>query len=178
MKDNIQLSATQEGYIAAIFQIAQQHGVVRANMIARELGVTRPTVTAALKQLSSLNLINYHPYQPITLTEPGKREAIAIAHRNVVLYLFLTEILNFSEERAKEIACRMEHTMDEDVVVRLGKFVLYLKQSNSLAENWQELYTPHDKRVDIKHIFPNISKKIIDSILGKSEPEPSPTNHP
>ncbi len=178
MEDNIELSATQEGYIAAIFQIEQEHGVVRANMIAKELGVTRPTVTTALKQLSSLGLINYSPYQPITLTKLGKKQAVAIAHRNVILYLFLTETLQFPEERAKEIACRMEHAMDEDVVVQLGRLVLYLKQSNCLAENWQELYSPHGKRQDINHIFPNISRKIVDSILERNEPELSPPTHP
>ncbi len=172
MKKSKELSATQEGYLAAIFQIEQEHGIVRANMIAKELGVTRPTVTSALKQLSSLKLVSYQPYQPITLTELGKKQAVAIAHRNVVLFLFLKETLKFPTQRAKEIACRMEHAMDDDVVVQLGRLVLFLKQSNCLPENWQELYIPHEKRQDIKQIFPNTNARVIDSLLEKDGEAP------
>ncbi len=177
MNNSSKLSATQEGYLAAIFQIEQEHGIVRANVIARELGVTRPTVTAALKQLASLKLVAYKPYHPITLTELGKKQAIAIAHRNIVLFLFLKEILKFPEKRAKEIACRMEHAMDDDVVVQMGRLVLYLEQTKCLPENWQELYTPHEKRQDLRQIFPNTNQKIIDSLLEKNGQELSQPAH-
>lgn len=146
MKKERGLSATQEDYLAAIFRIEQEDGIIRANRIAEELGVTRPTVTTALKNLSSLQLIVYQPYQPVALTALGRKQAMAISHRNIVLSIFLRDTLKFSEKRAKEIACKMEHAMDDDMVVQLGRLVLYLEQSGCIADNWQELYTPHGKK--------------------------------
>ncbi len=148
-------SAIQEDYLAAIFRIEQSRGIIRANFIAEELGVTRPTVTAALKQLSAMELIVYQPYQPIQLTKQGRKRAMAIVHRNIILFLFFRDTLKYSEKRAREIACKMEHAIDDDVIVQLGKFVLYLEQSNSIPENWQELYVPHGKKQDFEMMFPH-----------------------
>ncbi len=153
MNDNQKPSAIQEDYLAAIFRIEQQHGVVRANLIASEMGVTRPTVTTALKHLSALNLIVYQPYQPIKLTDKGRKQALAIAHRNSILFLFFRDTLKFSEKRAREIACKMEHAIDDEVVVQLGKLVLYFEQSGCVPDNWEKLYVPHKKRQFIDILF-------------------------
>ncbi|PIE68703.1 MAG: hypothetical protein CSA21_06065 [Deltaproteobacteria bacterium] len=158
MSNKRKLSATQEDYLAAIFRIEQQHGVIRANLIASEIGVTRPTVTTALKHLSALNLIVYQPYQPIKLTEQGRKQALAIAHRNIILFLFFRDTLKFSEKRAKEIACRLEHAIDDEVVVQLGKLVLYFEQSGCVPNNWEELYVPHEKKQYVDILFPGKDK--------------------
>ncbi|PID71500.1 MAG: DNA-binding protein [Desulfobulbus propionicus] len=155
MKKKKEPSAIQEDYLAAIFRIEQSQGIIRANIIAEELGVTRPTVTAALKHLSAMELIVYQPYQPIQLTEQGRKRAMAIAHRNIILFLFFRDTLQYSEERAREIACKMEHAIDDDVIVQLGKFVLYLEQSGSIPDNWQELYIPHGKKQYVDTMFPD-----------------------
>ncbi|PID75679.1 MAG: hypothetical protein CSA20_03160 [Deltaproteobacteria bacterium] len=152
-------SSTQEDYLAAIFRIEQQHGIIRAHYIANELGVTRPTVTAALKQLAALKLIDYLPYQPIKLTKRGRKRAMAIAHRNIILFLFFRDTLKYSEKRARQIACKIEHAIDDDVVVHLGKLVLYLEQSKIIPENWPELYTPHGKKDYFDFLFPIKDKK-------------------
>ncbi len=146
MKKKKGLSAIQEDYLAAIFRIEQRTGIIRAKSIAQELGVTRPTVTAALKQLSAMELIVYQPYQPIELTERGRKQAMAIAHRNVILFLFFRDTLKYGEEKAREIACKLEHAIDDEVVVQLGKLVLFLEQSGCIPENWQQLYIPHGKK--------------------------------
>ncbi len=172
MKKKRGLSATQEDYLTAIFRIEQEDGIIRANRIAGELGVTRPTVTTALKSLASLKLIEYQPYQPVVLTELGRKQAMAISHRNIVLFLFLRDTLKFSEKRARQIACRMEHSIDDDVVVQLGRLVLYLEQSGCVADNWPELYTPHGKKEILTKMPLNLSREIVSSVLGKSEQVP------
>ncbi len=155
MKKNKVPSAIQEDYLAAIFRIEQKYGIIRANNIADELGVTRPTVTAALKHLSAMDLIVYQPYQPIQLTEQGRKQALAIAHRNLILFLFFRDTLKYSEERAKEIACKMEHAIDDEVVVQLGKLVLYLQQSGAIPGDWQQRYSPHGKKESFEVMFLN-----------------------
>ncbi len=153
MNNKQKASATQEDYLAAIFRIEQQHSIIRANLIASEMGVTRPTVTTALKHLSALDLIVYKPYQPIKLTEKGRKQALAIAHRNSILFLFFRDTLKFSEKQASEIACKMEHAIDDEVVVQLGKLLLYFEQSGCVPDNWEELYVPHGKKQYVDILF-------------------------
>ena len=62
-----ELSSTLEDYLEAICRLEQEKGFARVRDIARALGVANSTATAALQALSKKGLINYEPYEPVTL---------------------------------------------------------------------------------------------------------------
>ena len=134
------LTSTLEDYLATIFRLVEQHGEARSNAIAEELGVSRPSVTTALKALASRGLIDYTPYSPITLTETGRETGKRIAHRNMILRDFFGRVLQLPPEEAEATACRVEHAVTDDVVLELGRFILYLKEAGCDIENWREHY--------------------------------------
>ncbi|MCG8640494.1 MAG: metal-dependent transcriptional regulator [Desulfobacterales bacterium] len=134
------LTATLEDYLAAIFRIVGRNGEARSNAIADEMGVTRSTVTTALKSLAARNLILYKPYSPIRLTPEGKEVGKRIAHRNFILNEFFGSILQLPEAQAQETACRVEHAVNDDTVFQLGRFILFLKDSGLDMENWPKQY--------------------------------------
>ena len=134
------LTATLEDYLAAIFRLAGPNGKARSNAIADELKVTRSTVTTALRSLAAQDLIVYKPYSPITLTPEGLELGKRIAHRNIILNEFFGKILHLSESEAKKTACRVEHAVSDDAVLQLGRFLLFLKDSELDIENWPRKY--------------------------------------
>ena len=85
MENDTRLSASLEDYLESILHIVADKQVARAKDIARRLGVTRSSVTVALRALAERNLINYTPYEVITLTAEGKRlsEDVAGRHRTL-----------------------------------------------------------------------------------------------
>jgi DtxR family Mn-dependent transcriptional regulator len=121
--DASSLSASLEDYLEAIFCVSRLHGVARAKDIAEKANVGKSSVTAALKLLSEKGLINYDPYQYISLTEKGETEAQKILRRHEVLKEFLVEILHVEDDLAGKNACRMEHQIDEHVLDKLIEFV-------------------------------------------------------
>ena len=134
------LTATQEDYLAAIFRLVQANGEARSNAIAGELGVTKSTVTTALRALGSRGLIKYKPYNPIRLTLEGQETGKRIAHRNFILNEFFAKVLHLPESEAKSTACRVEHAVSDDTVLQLGRFIFFLTESGLDMENWQEKY--------------------------------------
>ncbi|MCK5271456.1 MAG: ArsR family transcriptional regulator, partial [Sedimentisphaerales bacterium] len=62
------LSHSLEDYIEAIYQLCQDKPMAHANHIAEYLGVGKSSVSWALSQLSKKGLVNYTPYEAITLT--------------------------------------------------------------------------------------------------------------
>jgi DtxR family transcriptional regulator, Mn-dependent transcriptional regulator len=140
-KKDTPLTSTLEDYLAAIFRLAGKNGEARSNAIASELGVSRSSVTTALKSLAARGLIEYKSYNPISLTPRGQEMGKCIAHRNLILNEFFQEVLQLPGEVAQSTACRVEHAVSDDVVLQLGRFILFLKNSGWDLKNWQERYS-------------------------------------
>ena len=75
------LSSSLEDYLEAIWVICQDKQLAHANHIAETLGVSKSSVSWALNRLAEKELINYAPYEAITLTAQGKSIARKIAQR-------------------------------------------------------------------------------------------------
>ncbi len=127
MKEKIDLSASLEDYIEAIYHIVQEKLVARSKEIASRLKVSRASVTEALRALSKKGLINYAPYEAITLTKIGKDVAEDVIFRHDALKHFFVEVLAIDEKIAEEGACRIEHTAPPEIINRMISFTEFMK---------------------------------------------------
>ncbi|MBA7643435.1 HTH-type transcriptional regulator MntR [subsurface metagenome] len=130
------LSASLEDYLEAIYSIVQKKQAARAKDISRRLGVNSSSVTGALHSLSSKKLINYAPYDIITLTPEGEKAAKNVFHRHTVLQDFFIQVLGVDLESAEESACRMEHTVSKIILERLTQFVKFIKTCPRAGTRW------------------------------------------
>ena len=117
------LSERQEDYLEAILHIEQRKNAARATDISRELGVSSSSVTGALHALAGKGLVNYEPYDLITLTASGRSAAQRVSRRHRVLRRFLEADLGIEAGEAEATACRMEHVLSERVVQKLVEFI-------------------------------------------------------
>jgi DtxR family transcriptional regulator, Mn-dependent transcriptional regulator len=122
------LSSSQEDYLEAVLDLVRAGHVARVRDIARRLGVGMPSVSVALRALRGRGLVNYNPYQVITLTESGRRLGEGVGRRHSVLEDFLTTVLGVEPARARSNACRMEHAIDNVVLNRLRDFARSMRQ--------------------------------------------------
>lgn len=127
MSEQISLSASLEDYIEAISHIVDEKKVARGKEIAKRLKVSRASVTEALRSLSKKGLVNYEPYEVITLTEKGKVVAEDVIRRHEALKEFFVKVLAIDETIAEESACRIEHAAPPEVIERLIRLVKYLE---------------------------------------------------
>lgn len=130
------VSASAQDYLEAIVRITDRHRVARSRDIAQALGVTKSSVTTALKQLSASGLVNYDRYSYVTLTRAGERIGRSVEARHRFLAGFLETVLGVDPERADQNACRIEHVLDEDVYTRLTAFARFLESENISSATW------------------------------------------
>ena len=134
------LTASLEDYLEAILFIIGQDRVARVRDIARRVGVGMPSVTTALKALSKRKLVNYDPYQVVTLTDRGRKLARQISRRHSVLRRFLTDFLGLDGETAEANACRMEHAVDDELLERLTRFAEFAHTCPRAGDEWIEQF--------------------------------------
>lgn len=134
------LTWQSEDYLEAIAKLQQRDRVARAKDIAQRLGVTRGTVTSALKGLQDKGLINYQPYSHITLTPQGEILANEIIHRHETLARYLREVLQIPPDMAEANACRAEHVLDPEVIEHMICFMEFLDRCPRTNELWRQAY--------------------------------------
>lgn len=120
------LSASLEDYLEVILHIVVAKGAARPKDIARELGIGNSSVTAALKTLAAKELVNYAPYDVVTLTASGERVARDVVHRHDTLRDFFIQVLAADDDLANRAACQMEHAVPGELVERFIRFLEFI----------------------------------------------------
>ncbi len=128
MKDKKRLSASLEDYLETIYHIISEKQVARAKEIATNLKVSRSSVTEAFRSLAQKGLINYAPYEVITLTEEGKEAAEDVIRRHTALKDFFIKVLAVDEKIAEDGACKIEHAAPREIIDRLTQFVNFVEE--------------------------------------------------
>lgn len=114
-----------EDYLEAILRLRETKGQVRSVDIALLLGVTKPSVSFAMKKLRENEYIHMDQENLITLTEKGEEIAMRIYDRHKTIMSFLTAI-GVEEGIAREDACKIEHDISEESFEALRKHLLKL----------------------------------------------------
>ena len=112
-----------EDCLEAITQLTREEGHAHVSDIAKRLGITKPSVVTTLKKLAGRGLIRYEAYQPVELTSKGGEIAGKVIRKHETLRRFLTQHLELGEKHANDLACRLEHELDDVAFDRLQNFV-------------------------------------------------------
>lgn len=138
------LSPNQEDYLETIWFLLQESSEAHAAEIAVRMGVTRASVTGALRALAARDLIHYSPYHAIRLTGEGEALARKVAGRHRMLKDFFRDVLGVPEGEAEEAACGMEHAAGDLVMERFGEFTQWLSRRDLVADGWSPGTPPKD----------------------------------
>ena len=101
-----------ENYLKQILIVLMEKGHVRSVDIAERLGVTKGSVSIAMKKLRENGYINMGSDNLISLTDKGYAIAKKIFDRHRTLTKYLVR-LGVPEELAREDACKIEHDISE-----------------------------------------------------------------
>jgi DtxR family Mn-dependent transcriptional regulator len=138
------LSASQEDYLEAIYNLTIENDVARSKDIARVLNVAKPSVTGALRTLSEKKLVNYKPYGYVTLTQAGRQQAKAVADKHEIIKSFFVDILGVENTTAGDAACKAEHALGPQIVDRLLAFSEFVTDnSEDLAKKFNTYWKKH-----------------------------------
>src|SRR5581483_2885607 len=110
------LSASIQDYAKAVYALeVRAGGAVSTNELAERLGVTPGSVSAMVRKLSDVGLLEHEPYRGVRLTEQGRRVALEVLRHHRLLELFLAEELGMPWDRVHDEAEVLEHVLSEDL---------------------------------------------------------------
>src|SRR5689334_5455479 len=102
-------SLTEENYLKALFNMADEKGEVSVNDLSKYLRIKMPTVNSMIKKLSEKKLVHYESYKPLRLTDKGRKEAGLIIRKHRLTEMFLVEKMHLGWEHVHDIAEQIEH---------------------------------------------------------------------
>lgn len=109
---NISLTSSMEDYLEAVLVLQQKHGYIRCVDVAGYLGVTKPSVSRADKELSKKKCLLKKDDGTLSLTEQGRQIAQQIYEKH---QFFTKQLIEAGVPRdiAVQDACRLEHVISE-----------------------------------------------------------------
>ena len=121
----MRLHKSGEDYLEAILVLHNKKGSVRSIDIAEYMGVTKPSISNAIKLLREGGYLTMDESKMISLTTTGREAAERIYERHRFLTDFLTAI-GVDPEIAEEDACKIEHDISIETFDRLKAFAARL----------------------------------------------------
>lgn len=141
MPGETHLTAAMENYLETIWHLSSQNGSARVRDIAHDMGVALSTVTSALRTLAGRGMVNYQPYEVVTLTEHGVKVARKVSRRHELLRKFLIDVLDVHNDTADADACRFEHGTSSETIDRLTEFMEFLDTHPEMLAQWHAART-------------------------------------
>ena len=134
----MKLTNSQEEYLKTIYILENSNKKIRVTDIAKKLNITKPSVNRAIKILKEMNLIEYEAYGDILLTNEGKQYAREILKKQDILKIFLTDILEVTEEVAEEEAKSMKSVISKETSKKLENYIAQIMNLGDLDCNYDE----------------------------------------
>ena len=117
---NIHESA--EDYLESILKLREERGMVRSIDIVHELGVSKPSVSVAMRNLRENGYIQMDNDGYIVLLPPGEEIARRIYDRHKLLTQIFVQ-LGVSPETAAADACKVEHDLSDETFEKIKALV-------------------------------------------------------
>jgi DtxR family transcriptional regulator, Mn-dependent transcriptional regulator len=121
------MTESLEDYLEEIYLQVTHGQVARVTTIADKLGVSKPSVNNALKELEKRGLIVHQKYGYIQLTDEGKRVSESVSQKHVLIKKLLVTVFGVSEPTAEADACRIEHDVSEETFSHITDFLAAYK---------------------------------------------------
>ncbi|MDO4601082.1 MAG: metal-dependent transcriptional regulator [Eubacteriales bacterium] len=119
----MEIRESAEDYLEAILRLSRQGEGVRSIDVATMLGVSKPSVSHAMKLLREDGYIAMDRYGTITLLDKGAEIANNIYERHRVLSQML-ESIGVSKEVALADACKIEHDISPETFEKIKEYFL------------------------------------------------------
>jgi Mn-dependent DtxR family transcriptional regulator len=131
-----ELSHPMVHYLLTIHKLKETKGYARVTDIAKDLGLTKGSVSTSLNKLKKRGLVmEEEDSKFLNLTDEGHDEVHQILSSRTLLFYFLKDFVGVSEETAARDSCLMEHLMSSETN---EKFFNFMKDLACACERMDE----------------------------------------
>lgn len=132
------LSRAEQDYIKTIFALAGKSEGAHVSDVARRLGISKASVSVAMKRLEQKNLITRDIDRKIYLTQEGSFQAVCISHRCDIIKNFLLKVLEINRTTASIDACAMEHVVSTETICSMCRAAGHIEKTECVLGGCNE----------------------------------------
>jgi DtxR family Mn-dependent transcriptional regulator len=115
-----ELTPVAQDYLKVIWNAQEwSPNRVSTKMLAEKIGVSASTASESIRKLAEQGLVDHEKYGAVTLTDSGRRAALAMVRRHRLLETFLVNELGYSWDEVHDEAEVLEHAISERLVARI-----------------------------------------------------------
>ena len=115
-------------YLLTIHKLKENRGYARVTDIAKDLGLTKGSVSTAVNNLKKKDLVVEDDSKFLSLSKLGHDHVHQILSNRTLLYYFFKDIVGISDEAAHKDSCLMEHLLSPESRDKLFSFMKNLIQ--------------------------------------------------
>ena len=124
------LTHSMAHYLLTIHKLREEKGYARVTDIAKELGLTKGSVSTALSNLKKRSLVVEDDSKFLSLSAHGHKEVHQILSTRTLFYYFFKDILNVDDKVAHKDSCLVEHLLSDESTQGLFKFMQKISKDN------------------------------------------------
>lgn len=114
------LTAVAQDYLKVIWTAQEwSREKVSTKMLAEKIGVSASTASESIRKLAEQGLVDHEKYGAVTLTDSGRRAALAMVRRHRLLETFLVNELGYSWDEVHDEAEVLEHAVSDRLMSRI-----------------------------------------------------------
>lgn len=117
------LTHSMAHYLLTIHKLKESKGYARVTDIAKDMGLTKGSVSTALNNLKKRDLVIEDESKFLSLSEEGHDQVHAILSSRTLLYYFFKDILDVDDKTAHNDSCLMEHLLSQQTREKFFKFM-------------------------------------------------------
>jgi DtxR family Mn-dependent transcriptional regulator len=114
------LSTVAQDYLKIIWTAQEwSREKVSTKLLAERLGVSASTASESVRKLADQGLVDHEKYRAVTLTDAGRRAALAMVRRHRLMETFLVQELGYSWDEVHDEAEILEHAVSDRMLDRI-----------------------------------------------------------
>lgn len=129
------LSASLEKYLVAIYELLEVNQELRISDLSKRMNQSLQKTIQALQRMHYQKQVIYSPYQPLRLTEEGRKMAEYLMARDALIDEFLS-ILHIEKNAIAEREAMAQYLSYESLE-KIEKFVMFNRQYPEIGERFE-----------------------------------------
>ncbi len=132
-------------HLMAIDDLMQKRGYARVSDVARQLNITRGSVSISLQPLKKAGFVLQDENRHLRLSDRGQELVDSIKTKRRLVRRLFAEVLGVDPTQAEVDACKMEHLISRESALRLNSFLRYIDSDEAAARKFDRAWREYEK---------------------------------
>jgi Mn-dependent DtxR family transcriptional regulator len=127
-------------YLTTIYDLHASHGYARISDVARDLELTKGSVSVQMKHLKEKGFVTEDENKFLQLTSLGEAVARDVRYNRQILTQFLSKVLGVNTRQAEMDACKIEHLLSHETCTQILGLLRFLESGDDDGQRFLEKF--------------------------------------